>query len=165
MKAIFEAIKALWKLLTEVGAAQTISSGIASYAVVTWTYIQGAKTSHLFFVAAVTFCLVFLTYNSVRFIVHEVKQYPDYAEWDRVSALAIWQASCLWAGIKPVAQIPPTSKAYPCLQMLKRDLERGEFKTLGQEDGVMWRLVEREELKIYAQKKGEKPPFLFPENR
>ena len=166
MKAIIESIKQLWGLLTEIGIAQTISGGVASGALTIWSYIEGAKTSQLMFIAIATFCCVFVFYNSARFVYREYKQYPDYDAWDKVSELTVWQVACLWANQSPYNKLTPDTKAYPFLRMLKSDIASGKLLSTADVSGTgMWATLSREDLIKYATEKGEKPPFLFRECR
>lgn len=166
MTAIIESIKQVWGLLTQLGIAQAISAAVVSSALTVWSYIEGEKTSVLTVIAIATFCFVFVFYNSARFVYCEYKNYPDYDAWDKVSALTVWQVACLWANQKPYNKLTPDTKAYPYLQMLKIDLESGLFETIpdGGEE-ILWRKISRDVLLKYASQKGEKPLFLFPDQR
>jgi hypothetical protein len=100
---------------------------------------------------------------------------PDYKAWDLVPRLALFQAACLWAE-KPVALPVNSEPEYAYLRMLKAAIQDrilvpyGDLKvradwTAGRLNPNVNTEVTREALRAFAESKGERPLFLFPEDR
>ena len=89
---------------------------------------------------------------------------PDYERWDKVEVLHAWVAACLWAEQKPWPTTSPRMPSFPCFQKLKGALEMGELK-LYAGTGNMASRIRRRDLIDYATAIGQRPLFLFPEDR
>jgi len=97
---------------------------------------------------------------------------PDYAAWDGVRRLQLFQAACLWNEETPPDRYEGLSgSALARLLMLQEAIEEGDLII----DGV-WlisssarrdaeRPVTRPDLKRFAEKKGVRPKFLYPDAR
>ena len=97
---------------------------------------------------------------------------PDYATWALADALTVEQAACLWAGADPTGNSfrrPPeeTERIAAIRQMLTAAIQNGElagdssanvFRHIGDHSKT---LVRREALHAFAEKKGQRPAFLF----
>lgn len=101
----------------------------------------------------------------------------NYAAWDGINPLKIWQAATLWSGFDPNAiddEKVPENSIY--LTRLKQEVLYGRMKFKGemgnyviQQGDPDWvpnnLIVTRAELKACAGRFDEKPLFLFPEER
>ena len=89
---------------------------------------------------------------------------PDYSAWDQVQNLTTFQASRLWAGQEPTAD-KSTDTAYAWFRAIKEAIQRTELRQ--EVPGAINRnsLVSRAELRRFALSRGERPKFLFPEER
>jgi len=109
----------------------------------------------------------------------------DVGLWDRLNVLYLYQAACLWVEAPPPANAtdPMPMAAVPVLQRLKHGIEDGVLPLFDDEDGKKraWLLmtplvigpvptprelrndleVDRDGLRAFAQKVGERPKFLF----
>ena len=99
-------------------------------------------------------------------------QIPDYAAWALVDAYTVEQAACLWVGAEPAAN--PFTRARgerdriaAAEQMLSAAIQSGElpadtsanvFASVGNHSKS---LVTREALRAFAEKKSQRPAFLF----
>jgi len=164
-RAALGALKEIWALLTKLGVTSTIVSALLAGALTVWSYVRGMQPPLIVFIAVATFCVIFVFYNSARLVFFRFREYPDYEAWDIVQDLAIWQIACLWAKQRPYSVIHAEKKAYPLLQMLKNDIDRGILEVTVPDSTSMWRKISRARLIEYAKKKNEKPPFLFPRER
>lgn len=100
---------------------------------------------------------------------------PDYEAWDQVRELALIRAACFWAEQEPVdhpMMLPP--EANPRYTMLREACRAGEFKAFVRYTGGAVRFVSnpdfghfirRDDLEKFAEARGEKPKFFFPEER
>lgn len=98
--------------------------------------------------------------------VRELRYRPaEFGDWDKVMMPALWQAACLWDGYNPYSPVDETTPSYPTLQMLKSAVMEGSLNPheFGKSD--MWVRVKRVELRAYAEGRGVRPLFLFPEDR
>jgi hypothetical protein len=86
----------------------------------------------------------------------------DHQKWSRVSMPALWQAACIYNDIEPYRPISEGTPCYPTLQMLKSEHMKGtlNFET---EDEEGWQRVRIEELRRLAERLGDKPKCLFPD--
>ncbi len=89
---------------------------------------------------------------------------PDYDRWDKVNIFHAWVAACLWCEQKPWPTTSPRMPSNPCFQQLKGAVEIGELR-LYSGTGNMASKVRRSDLIDYATAIGERPLFLFPEDR
>lgn len=102
---------------------------------------------------------------------------PAYEAWDDVKELMLFQAACLWVEREP-ANPMPMGEAYARFSMLKeaaRNRELPVVQDVGSALGSAFKaargekvhanattFVSREALKAYAEKRGLRPRFLFP---
>lgn len=86
----------------------------------------------------------------------------DINEWRQVDPLLLWQAGCLWRGIKPRYPVTFDNPAYGTFSMLLRAAEHGELELIKKEPTPEFAhsQVTRRELARYAIQKGESPEFL-----
>ena len=89
----------------------------------------------------------------------------DLDEWRQVDPLLLWQAGCLWAGIKPQYPVTFDNPAYSAFSMLLRAAEHGELKLIKIEPPRKFAFSQasREELVRYAIQKNNIPEFLSAE--
>ncbi len=105
----------------------------------------------------------------------------DYDAWDMAPEFELWQAACLWAGVRPTRPVPE-GKADAVLQIMRLAIGRGKMRaelsmnlqltmaaSLGKglaasaiEDHI---IVTRNSLKKYAKSINQTPRFLFQEER
>lgn len=97
-------------------------------------------------------------------------QPSDYAAWDIVNELSLWQTMFLWSDLVPTGhmdRIPDVAR--PRNQFLREAIRNGDIKAYRLKNGNRtpvsepdWSdLLVRDELKNFASKKGQKPKFLF----
>jgi hypothetical protein len=95
------------------------------------------------------------------------KEYPArFENWDRISAPAVWQIAWLWENLEPQGEGSDGTPAYPRFQKLKEDLNNGVIKDVAPA-GDSWTQtkIERQKLIDYAFEIGERPAFLFRDQR
>ncbi|MBI2586147.1 MAG: hypothetical protein HYW28_09815 [Rhodospirillales bacterium] len=88
--------------------------------------------------------------------------------WDRIEKFTVWQTAWLWHGLEPQESKSPTegTPAYPAFRWLQECLKRGDFKDAAKvNNSWSWTILSRQELIDHALKTGERPKFLFSENR
>jgi hypothetical protein len=105
---------------------------------------------------------------------------PDYASWGRFDDLALFQVACLWAGVEPKKPVP-SGEAAARFEMLQRAIWNGELEAdlnnctrqlIEVEKIIRSKQIDRNIIKddnhvnrlsliAYAEKIGERPPFLF----
>jgi len=101
---------------------------------------------------------------------------PDFAAWALADAFSVHQAACLWVGAEPTesdvmrqfqGKTAETSKIAAIKQMLSAAIQAGELPAdtsanawamIGDHSKT---LVTREALRAYAEKKNQRPVFLF----
>lgn len=108
----------------------------------------------------------------------------DFAVWDQVDRLSLDEAAYLWCELGPVEGDLP-SQVRAIKRMLENAIERGDLRgdnqgirsgrytnldRWGRERGVFVvgrsdYVVSRESLRIWADRNGKRPRFLFPESR
>ena len=88
----------------------------------------------------------------------------DFEKWDDVGMPTIWQAACLWDGIEPFRPITPDTPCYARLQMLKSEAIITALETENGETGAEAR-ASRYAYEALAESLGQRPAFLFPEDR
>ena len=89
----------------------------------------------------------------------------NFEKWDRVDHPALWQVACLWDGYEPYTPVNETTPSYATLQMLKSAIIQLELTPYEFGKGDIWVRVQRDELRAYVEKRGDRPLFLFPEDR
>ena len=91
----------------------------------------------------------------------------DFANWDTLDPLKLAHAAHLWIGLYPKEgnQVPPDGPAYLLFQKLKQEVEA--LGILGPDAGYPkgYNRVPRADLKKIAKSWGERPAFLYPEER
>ena len=99
---------------------------------------------------------------------------PDYKHWDLVNHFTVEQVVCLWCEIKPSGSHLFTRLQHPEIiaieQFIENAIRAGKltadtkhaFVSIGDYSKA---IVRRSQLKALAEEKGERPPFLFPEDR
>ena len=96
-----------------------------------------------------------------------VRQMPrqlDFTEWDYLDPLKLAHAAHLWKGIAPVGnEVPNSSPAYSLFQRLKQEVHRRVGRATAYPKGYTF--VSRDCLREIAKSWGERPAFLFPEDR
>ena len=100
---------------------------------------------------------------------------PNYEAWDQVRELTLIRAACLWAEQEPVNHpIQMMPEAQPRYTMLIEACRGGELKAFVRyntgevhpvNDPDFGHFLRRDDLKKFAESRGEKPKFLFPEER
>lgn len=94
--------------------------------------------------------------------------------WEKIDGFALWQAAWLWIGKEPHPEIPAGSPAYPAFTLLKQAAIQGNLKTLitgnleeqlkarraGSSRINAWTMVTKDELRKFAESRGEHPDFL-----
>jgi hypothetical protein len=91
---------------------------------------------------------------------------PNYENWDQVEHLALWMVAPLWIGVEPYNPLDAGTPAYPILQMLKSEAMSGNLglaKVYGGTD--QWERYSRSALRALAERKNQRPPAFFPEDR
>ena len=118
-------------------------TGLAGFSILPWGLIGWRKLSQL-------------RYRSA-----------DFKKWDRVGLPALWQAACLYDDIEPYGQIRDGTPCYASLQMLKSEIMAGNLEVVGEygKGGDNWQRVRRDDLKKIAERHGDRPKSLFPEDR
>ncbi len=94
----------------------------------------------------------------------QYRENPEYERWDKVDVLHAWVAACLWCDQRPWPTTSSRMPSFPGFQKLKAALEMGELK-LYSGRGNMASRIRRGDLIDYATSIGERPLFLFPEDR
>lgn len=100
---------------------------------------------------------------------------PAYEAWDEVEELELFQAACLWAEIEPALPVS-SGEPYARLRMLKEAIRKRELYPFGNlREALNLRagrytpnvhtVVTRKSLRDFAEKRGHRPLFLFPEER
>ena len=91
----------------------------------------------------------------------------DFEKWDRVDLPALWQAACLYDDIEPYPLLRDGTPSYASLQMLKSEIMAGTLKVAGEYGvgGDTWPRVRRADLRRIAERRGDRPKSLFPEDR
>lgn len=107
----------------------------------------------------------------------------DFAAWDGIPRLMLWQVAYLWEGKEPLPNRVDLDLA-PMLTTLKQAVEDARLEPTGDayrnknKGTTQWMVdhpellpvterttVTRDALKAYAESIGEQPPFLYPEKR
>ena len=90
----------------------------------------------------------------------------NFIEWDKVQKISVWQVAWLWQDLEPQDKNPVGGAAYPVFQWLKEALEKKLIKNAEQvNDSWIESRLNRQDLVDYAIKKGERPKFLYPNQR
>lgn len=86
--------------------------------------------------------------------------------WDELPALKTWQVAWLWNGWEPSSEIVSGKPCYPRYRCMEEHLDAGMIANAVQKNGS-WKDAElaRQDLVDYAIALGERPQFLFPEER
>jgi len=104
---------------------------------------------------------------------NEMIEPVNYAAWDSVDPLQVFEAGCLWGETEPNVSVPQgTPMAYYSmlinsvfLRAIKVYGPNG-FQVLNVENlDIPMLLIKREDLMKLAKEKNERPKFLFPEER
>ena len=98
---------------------------------------------------------------------------PMSNEWEHLPLYSLWQASWLWKGLEPIAQIPDASPAYPILQTLKAAIETEKLPAYKKGESVnVWTMVTAADLSKFASEWVQEDPnnrkfprFLHPQAR
>ncbi|MDX8404292.1 MAG: hypothetical protein R8K54_07790 [Mariprofundaceae bacterium] len=93
---------------------------------------------------------------------------PKYDVWDKVDELRVLDAAELWVEEMPSGSNTPTPNAVPIWQAIHNAINAGEIQASRVEgiNGISCtKYVSRTELIKFAETRGEKPKFLFPEER
>ena len=89
-----------------------------------------------------------------------------FKNWDNLNRFPVWQASWLWEGLEPRGDPSEGTPVYSIFQMFKQDLDAGFIPNKQRKDGSWMRTtLTRENLRGYAELKGVRPKFLYPEMR
>lgn len=94
----------------------------------------------------------------------QYREKPGYERWDKVDVFHAWVAACLWCEQRPWPTTSPRMPSFPGFQQLKGAMEMGELR-LYSGSGNMASRIRRGDLVDYAAAIGERPLFLFPEDR
>lgn len=100
--------------------------------------------------------------------IEDKKNKPDYSHWDHVDPLKESVAACLWAEVRPYHHGKiEGGPEYGTHNMIKSAISNGKIKVASHDkSGInMNTMVSRKALKLYAILIGQKPKFLFPEER
>jgi hypothetical protein len=161
-ESIGSAMTAVWAWVDTRAVASALVIG-AVLGVLSWISNLSLATAVLFVLWAFMAALwVFIALRNLR---EHTYPPPDYQRWDHVEAPTVWEAACLWCGESPHPAIPAESRSFACLRMLESALEAGRLESHpGTGKGTNARL-RREDLTAFAEEIGERPPFLFPEER
>ena len=90
----------------------------------------------------------------------------DLQKWDRVNLPTLWQAACMYDDIEPYASLRDGTPCYANLQMLKSEIMAGTLEIVGEYGrSNMSQRVRREDLRSLAERRGDRPKSLFPEDR
>jgi len=92
------------------------------------------------------------------------QRYPlaNLDEWRGTDPLQLWQAGCLWGGIKPIYPVNFDNPAYAAFSMLLAAAEHGELELKKREPDQNFASshVTRQDLAKFGARKGEIPEFL-----
>ena len=83
-------------------------------------------------------------------------------DWRHVDPLYIWQAGCLWKGVKPVYPVNFRNPAYSSFSMLLRAAEHGQLELIKKEpnERLAYSQATRQALYRFAESKNSVPDFL-----
>jgi hypothetical protein len=100
---------------------------------------------------------------------------PDYDRWDKLDTFSPWNAAALWIDVEPgpwtIDTEPPTFR--DTLAELRRNVPLQDATRMEWDDwsrqmvrvGRPDEFCRRADLLAYAERRGIKPPFLYPEER
>lgn len=165
MSGLTALLRSIWAVLKEFGVSASLIGTVTAWVTVSTGWIESQPPSVLLATGIASLGGGATIYVLIRAYIRLRQELPDYAAWDRVDEPHIWQIACLWAGQRPYIKLTADTKAYPYLHMLKGDIRSGKLKLKADPGGQMWGRVSRDELRKYAEARGEKPAFLYPEER
>lgn len=90
----------------------------------------------------------------------------DFEKWDRVEIPALWQAACLYDDREPYIPVAPGTPCYSTLQMLKSAIMSGQITKVdvfGGSDAMV--RLRREDIRRFAESRGDRPLSFFPDAR
>lgn len=84
-------------------------------------------------------------------------------DWRKVDPYHVWQAGCLWGGVKPTYPVTFDNPAYWAFSMLLRAVEHGQVKPVKRvkKAELAFAQVSQQNLRQFAEEKGDRPSFLF----
>lgn len=159
------------QLLQAFGLWELICAGLLSIAQAVVAIVTGAPPLLVPTLAAVMLAAVLVAFNQLGSIRQRQEQKirqgkPDYAAWDDFTEFRLWEAACLWDD-KPVTSRVLTENGLAIFRRMKREIAGGRmgYVDLRGKDANRGTIVSRDHLRELARKWGERPPFLFPEER
>ncbi|MGI9489180.1 MAG: hypothetical protein ACR2RF_25495 [Geminicoccaceae bacterium] len=94
---------------------------------------------------------------------------PNFAHWDRIDPLRLCDVANLWVGIPPLVTPDVMPAATPIWLWLQQELRCGHLVCaegqLTPFDKFPYLWATRVSLRVFAEQHGERPAFLFPEDR
>ena len=91
---------------------------------------------------------------------------PNLAHWDRIDPLRLCDAANLWVGEEPVVDLVVHPSATPIWIWLQQAVEANRLFPQNPQQvptAPIW--ISRMNLRAFAEQYGERPAFLFPEDR
>jgi len=178
---MFENLKRGWDILKELHILyQVVGLAVAVLlpgfiAISSWAEkLPGPVTATLFLVGVAAILLIITTILSLGQMGKKDSK-ADFTSWDQVSEFALFHAAWLWAEKEPKSPVQG-SPQYGYFLMLTEAIRTKELNTvvdvstLSSVHGRRFSpathvTINRDELRGFAEKRGMRPKFLYPEDR
>jgi hypothetical protein len=127
-----------------------------------WAQMSDLPVVHVVLTALAAFAVSVVAINGWR--AYRKSQRPNYTKWDMVNEFTLTQAAELWEEQDPIGLGRPNQESYPRLRMMKEKARSAELAVNDPTAGAK-AIATRSALIAFAQKLGQRPKFLYPDER